>query len=240
MKKAKDLERETKRVGFPCVLKPAWGADSQFVVRVEDPAEAKNAFEYIQANMTPRFDPIYTYGTEVVCEGYIEGAEVDMDLLIQDGQIRFHAFNDNFPTKEPFFIETGDAMPSRHEESDLNAVLSMGELVVKALELTHGAVHLEARITPQGPRLIEVNARMGGDYLYDWIRTVWGVDMIEESVRIALGLPCAPAKPKDPLVHLVGKYLIPSSSGVISGLTAPAAATPTPRPRRTSTRPTAR
>ncbi|MBI4348404.1 MAG: ATP-grasp domain-containing protein [Elusimicrobia bacterium] len=221
VKSAKDLERETKRIGFPCVLKPAWGAESQFVVRVESLDEAKNAFEYIQANMTPRFDPMYTYGTEILCEGYLDGAEVDMDILLQDGKLRFHAYTDNFPTKEPFFIETGDAMPSRHESSDLKAVYAMAEAIIPALGLKNGALHLEAKITPQGPRLVELNARMGGDYLYDWIKTVWGADMIEESLRIALGMPCAPERPKEALTHLVGKYLIPQSSGVISGLAAP-------------------
>ncbi|MBI4423363.1 MAG: ATP-grasp domain-containing protein, partial [Elusimicrobia bacterium] len=96
---AKELAAEAARIGFPCVLKPAWGAESQFVVRVETLEEARNAFEYIQANMTPRFDPIYAYGTEVLCERYVDGAEVDMDFLLQDGKIRFHAFTDNFPTK---------------------------------------------------------------------------------------------------------------------------------------------
>ncbi|TPW17084.1 MAG: hypothetical protein FD126_3731, partial [Elusimicrobia bacterium] len=177
IKSVRDLTRETARIGFPCVLKPAWGAESQFVVRVENLEEAKNAFEYIQANMTPKFDTIYSYGTEIVCEGYLPGAEVDMDLLVQDGAVKFHSFTDNFPTKEPFFIETGDAMPSRHEASDLAAALTMGREVVKALGLTHGALHVEARICPDGPRLVEVNARMGGDYIYDWVQTVWGVDL---------------------------------------------------------------
>lgn len=221
IKTLRDLTRETNRIGFPCVLKPAWGLESQFVVRVENFEEAKNAFEYLQANMTPKFDPIYSYGTEILLEGYIPGAEIDVDLLLQDGQIRFHSFTDNFPTKEPFFVETGDAMPSRHEESDLEAVLIMATEIVKALGLKNGAVHLEAKIEPGAPRLIEVNARMGGDYIYDWVRTVWNVDLIEESVKISTGLPSEPHPPAEPNRHLVGQYLIPSSSGVISGLNVP-------------------
>jgi D-alanine-D-alanine ligase len=142
-------------------------------------------------------------------------------VLVQDGEIRFHAFNDNFPTKEPFFVETGDAMPSRHEDSDLEDVLAMARQVVKALGLSNGALHLEAKITPQGPKLVELNARMGGDYLYDWVKTVWEVDLIEEASRIALGLPCRPKRLREPRAHLVGKYLIPAHSGVVSGLTLP-------------------
>ncbi|MDE2491871.1 MAG: ATP-grasp domain-containing protein [Elusimicrobia bacterium] len=216
-----DLEKAAARIGFPLVLKPAWGVKSQFVVKLDNLDEAKKAFEYIKTNMTPSFDPIYKYGTDIMVEGFMDGAEVDVDLLVQNGEIKFHAFTDNFPTKEPFFVETGDAMPSRHESKDLSDVLRMAKEVVAALGLTSGALHLEAKITPEGPKLIELNARMGGDYLYDWIKTVWEVDLIEESSKIAVGLPSQPKRLKEPRCHLVGKYLIPEHSGVVVGVKLP-------------------
>lgn len=217
----KDLERESKRIGFPLVLKPAWGEQSQFVVRLDDLAEAKDAFEYMKANITPVFDPNYAYGTEIIAEEYLDGAEIDVDLLVQNGEIKFHAFTDNFPTKEPFFVETGDAMPSRHEDSDLADVLKMAKAAIKALGLKDGALHLEAKIDAKGPHIVEINGRMGGDYLHDWIQTVWDVDMVEESARIAAGLPCQPKKIKEGRCHLVGRYLVSQHSGVISTLAAP-------------------
>jgi D-alanine-D-alanine ligase len=222
IKSVKDLEREAKRIGFPLVLKPAWGEQSQFVVRLDDLAEAKNAFEYMRANITPVFDPNYAYGTEIIAEQYLDGAEIDVDLLVQGGEIKFHAFTDNFPTKEPFFVETGDAMPSRHEDSDLADVLKMAKAAIKALGLKDGALHLEAKIDAKGPHIVEINGRMGGDYLHDWIQTVWDVDMVEESARIAVGLPCHPKKIKEGRCHLVGRYLVSQHSGVISTLAAPA------------------
>jgi D-alanine-D-alanine ligase len=105
--------------------------------------------------------------------------------------------------------------------SDLDAVLKMAKEVVAAVGLTDGALHLEAKIDTKGPKLVELNARMGGDYLYDWIKTVWEVDLVEQAARIAARLACEPKRRKDAKVHLVGKYLIPPHSGVISGLSAP-------------------
>jgi D-alanine-D-alanine ligase len=216
-----DLEKAAARIGFPLVLKPAWGVKSQFVVKLDSLEETKKAFDYIKTNMTPSFDPIYKYGTDVLVEEYMDGAEVDVDLLVQDGDIKFHAFTDNFPTKEPFFVEIGDAMPSRHEAKDLSDVLKMAKEVVAALGLENGALHLEAKITADGPKLIEINARMGGDYLYDWIKTVWEVDLIEETSRIACGLPIRPKRLKAPRCHLVGKYMVPEYSGVVVGVQLP-------------------
>lgn len=221
IKSQSDLEKAALRIGFPLVLKPAWGVKSQFVVRLDNLEEAKKAFDYIKTNMTPAFDPIYKYGTDILAEEYLDGAEVDVDLLVQGGEIKFHAFTDNFPTKEPFFVETGDAMPSRHEAKDLSEVLRMAKEVVAALGLSNGALHLEAKITPTGPKLIELNARMGGDYLYDWIKTVWETDIIEEASKIAVGFPCHPKRLKEPRCHLVGKYLIPEHSGVVVGVKLP-------------------
>ncbi|MEK7388533.1 MAG: ATP-grasp domain-containing protein, partial [Elusimicrobiota bacterium] len=216
-----DLEKASARLGFPLVLKPAWGVKSQFVVKLDNLEEAVKAYDYIRTNMTPAFDPIYKYGTDILAEEFMDGAEIDVDLLVQSGEVKFHAFNDNFPTKEPFFIETGDAMPSRHEDKDLSDTLKMAKEVVKTLGLTNGALHLEAKITPAGPKLVELNARMGGDYLYDWIKTIWEVDIIEEASKIAVGAPCHPRRLKEPRCHLVGKYLIPEHSGVVTGVKSP-------------------
>lgn len=216
-----DLEKAAARIGFPLVLKPAWGVKSQFVVKLDNLDEAKKALDYIKTNMTPAFDPIYKYGTDILAEEFMDGAEIDVDLLVQNGEVKFHAFNDNFPTKEPFFVETGDAMPSRHEDKDLSDTLRMAKEVVKTLGLTNGALHLEAKITPAGPKLVEINARMGGDYLHDWIKTVWEVDVIEEAARIAVGQECRPKRLKEPRCHLVGKYLIPEYSGVVTGVKFP-------------------
>ena len=216
-----DLEKASARIGFPLVIKPAWGVKSQFVVKLDNLEEAKKAFDYIRTNMTPAFDPIYKHGTDILVEEYMDGAEVDLDLLVQGGELKFHAVTDNAPTKEPFFIETGDAMPSRHEDKDLSDILKMAKDVIRALGLSNGALHLEAKITPSGVKLIELNARMGGDYLYDWIKTVWSVDLIEEASRIAIGAPCHPKRLKEPRCHLVGKYLIPEHSGVVVGVKLP-------------------
>jgi carnosine synthase len=103
IKNHSDLEKAVLRIGLPMVLKPAWGVKSQFVVKLDSLDEAIKAFDYIKTNMTPAFDPIYKYGTDILAEEYLDGAEIDVDLLVQGGEIKFHAFTDNFPTKEPFF-----------------------------------------------------------------------------------------------------------------------------------------
>ena len=64
-------------------------------------------------------------------------------------------------------------------------------------------------MTPTGPKLIEINARMGGFYLRDWIKHIYGVDLMFCAMQIASGI--TPFIPKvTPRCHMMGVMLIPS------------------------------
>jgi carnosine synthase len=44
------------------------------------------------------------------------------------------------------------------------------------------------KMTKTGPKLIEINARMGGFYLRDWILTCYGIDLLLYSFMCCLGI----------------------------------------------------
>merc|ERR1719183_3520569 len=56
----------------------------------------------------------------------------------------------------------------------------------------------QCKYTSTGPQLIEVNARMGGGPVRECNRLVWGVDLVEEAMFIALGIPARPVAPEQP------------------------------------------
>lgn len=45
-------------------------------------------------------------------EEYLDGPEVDVDLVFSEGQAVYGAITDNWPTVEPYFNETGSNCPS--------------------------------------------------------------------------------------------------------------------------------
>jgi biotin carboxylase len=47
--------------------------------------------------------------------------------------------------------------------------------------------HVELKYTSRGPRLIEVNCRMGGGVVRNMNLLVWGVDMVEEQLLCSAG-----------------------------------------------------
>lgn len=49
----------------------------------------------------------FGYDFHILVEEFIFGCEVDLDILIQDNEVKFMAITDNFPAKAPFFFEQG-------------------------------------------------------------------------------------------------------------------------------------
>ena len=61
----------------------------------------------------------------------------------------------------------------------------------RGLGLDTGVINVELMMTPYGPRLVEINARMGGFYLRHWIQLLYGADLLHLSLMCACGVPPA-------------------------------------------------
>ena len=66
---------------------------------------------------------------------------------------------------------------------------------------------MELKYTKQGPRLIEVNCRMGGGPVRNTNLLVWGVDLVEEHLLTCAGIPSRPPVAARPLMY-IGEYSI--------------------------------
>ena len=51
-------------------------------------------------------------GTTFILEQYLDGDEVDVDVVMSEGDWRYAAVSDNGPTLEPYFNETWAVSPS--------------------------------------------------------------------------------------------------------------------------------
>jgi hypothetical protein len=78
--------------------------------------------------------------------------------------------------------------PSRAPHGDLAAVEELVAGAVHALGLTHGPVHAEARLGPQGPRLLEVAARSIGGLCSRALRFGAGISLEQLILAAAVGV----------------------------------------------------
>eukprot|EP00957_Ditylum_brightwellii_P128756 9822134-Ditylum_brightwellii.AAC.1 len=159
---------------FPLVFKPVSGAGSQFVQRVDTPAELSKTF--CNAIHGVQSDPqAYPWAVTVpdkelfiLEEMVLDAEEVNIDLLVQDGQIVFWSVSDSFQTAcLPYFFETGGKCPSCLPDAAQCALYNLASSLIatmqKELENTNGCFHLEALVSNSGPVPIEVNCHLGGD-----------------------------------------------------------------------------
>lgn len=210
-----------KDLTFPLVVKPVYGAASAFVMKVHSLRELKKAFVAINKHiksfwLTPEWKSV-----DLLVEEYIEGQEVDIDMLLQKGQLKFYSITDNFQTHEPYFVETGQALPSHLPEEKQNELVKMAMDLLRSSNITDGVIHFEAKTGKNGPVPIEVNLRMGGDEVHSFIKNVWGVDFVKYAAKIATGENFTVSKPEKPLIYLEGRYFLPMTSGVISEIDVP-------------------
>lgn len=213
-----DIPTIANQLTFPLVVKPIYGACSAFVIKVDSENELQSAYKVIQKYIRSFWLTPEWKNTDLYVEEYIDGQEVDMDIILQDGKIKFWSMSDNFQTHEPFFVETGQAIPSRLPTDKQTALISMAEQVLTKLGVGNGVIHFEAKYSSQGPVPIEINLRMGGDEVYMFVKQAWGADMVEYAARIAVGDKVNITKPKQPLKYLQGQYFLPTSDGTLNTL----------------------
>jgi len=220
VKTASDLEAAGNYVGFPAVLKPISGADSLGVKRVNNQEELVHAFSQMVEVVSSLVvssgalmrtpvgisQPINNAGKfiqlDLSLEEYLDGPEVDVDIVLYEGEGYFGAVVDNGPTKEPYFAETWNLCPSLLPESKQQELIDEAVNTVRALGFHNGVFHVEEKYTSRGPRIIEVNARMGGGPIRLQHKYVFGVDLVVEQLLSSIGLPPSvdrplPAKPTD-------------------------------------------
>ncbi len=210
-----DVDFAMENFHFPIIAKPVYGSSSALVVKVEKKQDLPKIVRYIAENISEKMESALANGTQIFAEEYLDGQEVDIDMLVQNGKVKFYSITDNEPTDEPFFIEIGDSIPSSLLEESQAKLLEMASETLEKLGVQQGCIHFEAKWTKKGPFPIEVNIRMGGDYIHSFVKGCWGIDLVEYAAKIALGVYIKPEKPDQPLQYLKGKIFLPEYSGVL-------------------------
>jgi biotin carboxylase len=149
------------QIGYPVVLKPRAMAASLGVVRVDTPEELTARFAFARDTTVPgawRYDV-------VLVEEYLAGPEISVDSAVHGGQVfpMFVARKEvGYP---PYFEEVGHVVDAADPLLDDPEIARVLQDTHTALGFTDGMTHAELKLTAAGPKIIEVNARLGGDLI---------------------------------------------------------------------------
>jgi biotin carboxylase len=172
-------------VGLPCVVKPADESGSIDVLLCREPHEVVTQFRAIRDRSVnyrgQRRNPA------VLVEEYVVGCEVSVETLGCGDGARVLGVTDKQLAAAPRFVEMGHAFPSGLPADSVSGCARLAVNALEAIGYRTGPAHVEIRIGPQGPRLIEVNPRCGGDRIPDLVELATGVSMLAETLRLGLG-----------------------------------------------------
>jgi biotin carboxylase len=170
-------------LGWPVVVKPADGAGSRGVQKVSGPEEMRRAVEILGAHSRTR---------QFLIEEFLSGSEHSIEGIVIDGEIHWTGFSDrNYEKKEiypPFFLEDGDTLPTSLSAGMVEQVEEAASAAVRALGIDWGPVKGDILIDRSGPRVLEMAARLSGDYFCnETVPLHNGVDLVEAVMSLSLG-----------------------------------------------------
>jgi carnosine synthase len=227
IKSAEDLSAASVHVGFPAVLKPISGLASMFTYLVKDESalrqrylqtltEAQGHLKTSAVHSDDLSELIWARGLDMTLEEFLDGEEFDVDMLLSEGEPVYAEVTRDLP--QPYMIEAGSQMPPAFPLDKQSELIDFTAVVLHALGFTDGTFHVESKYTSNGPRLIEVNARVGGGPIYYFHREVWGVDLVEQYLLTCLGVPIRPQKAPQPLTCLLTSDLPSPRTGIITNI----------------------
>ncbi|EPD69334.1 hypothetical protein HMPREF1219_01202 [Corynebacterium pyruviciproducens ATCC BAA-1742] len=164
---------------YPCVTKPVDSSGSRGVQVVENFEQLKNAIDYSSKQSRSGM---------VLVEEFLDGPEVSVEMLVIDGHAHVLVITDKVTSGPPNFVESAHFQPSQLEPEIQEKIEQLSKQAVEALEITTGAVHAEIIVTPRGPKMVEVGARMGGDRIGShMVELSTGINMTRAVIQLAFG-----------------------------------------------------
>ena len=167
-------------ITYPCITKPTDNAGSRGVMLVNGPEELEAALAYSAENGR---------SGAVIVEEYMVGPEVSVEVIVWKGVPHVLQVTDKLTTGAPHFVEMGHSQPSRLGAENVAKIEDLACRAVKAVGINDGPAHVEIMLTKDGPKMVELGARMGGDCITSHLVPLsTGIDMVKAAIDISLGL----------------------------------------------------
>lgn len=204
------------RIGYPVVLKPTNAASSQSVYFVENESVLREAFREIIDFKTTYMD--FKVREEYLIEEYLTGPEFSVEIFLSQGEIAFAEITEKHTSDLPYFVETLHVFPSSIYQEQRDQIIDVAKQAVLSIGIQNGPTHVELKYTQDGPKIIEVNGRPGGDNITsDLIVNAYGINIFKETILKYLAQPLDIDKKKYQ-ASAIG-YLVADRKGTVRTIT---------------------
>ena len=188
-----------EELGFPCVVKAPDRQGQKGLALVRSPDELPAAVESaLEAARTP------------VClvEEAVRGPEVTVVAFSVAGRFVPLLVTDRVVAEPPAFgVALAHVFPS--EQPCLAAAVAAAQAAAEALGVEDGPTYTQLLLSPEGPRVTELAARLGGGHDAELCLAAVGVDLNGLALSAALGEPVESPEPRPAVGGAVTRFLVP-------------------------------
>lgn len=192
------------------ILKPSRNSGSRGIAKV---SRNMDKGDFIRA-----YDEALSQSRDhsVLIEQFIEGPEFSIEMIVWRGDIHVLTVTDKKTTGAPHFVELGHNQPSCFSATDVETLKAAAVAGVRALGVNNCACHAEVKLMNGKAYLMEVGARLGGDFISTELTHLsTGIDMVAAAIDVALGVePDLSAKEEPKGVCI--RYFCPKPGKLVS------------------------
>ena len=188
-KSAEDAWEQFMAMPGDAILKPSRNSGSRGIAKV---SKGSNGVSEVSKE---DFYKLYDIALEesrdnsVLIEQFIEGPEFSVEIIVWEGKVNVLTVTDKKTTEAPHFVELGHNQPSCFPEETVALIKDAAVRGVKALGVDKCACHAEVNVQDGKDYLMEIGARMGGDFISTVLtRLSTGIDMVAAAIDCALNI----------------------------------------------------
>ena len=207
--------KDIEYFNWPVIVKPTDSAGSKGVTKVEKPENLNNA---IKIALNGAHNGAFIIEDFLTFEGYHSSA----DPFTVNGDLKFVTYSDQL-----FDIEADNPYtpayiiwPSTMKEENQKILSEETQRLMKLLNMKTGIYNIESCVAKGKPYLMEVSPRGGGCKIAELQKLAFDIDLIENEIRNAIGLPLNEIKQNkcngvwcEMVVHAR-----PGESGILKGI----------------------
>ena len=197
-------------LGLPCVVKAPDRQGQRGLALVTDAAE-------LAAAVDAALDA--SRSGACLVEELVDGQEVTVNAFSLDGRFFPLTVTDRVRAEPPAFgVALAHVWPSALEPREVGAAVEAAREAAVALGIENGPTYTQIVVGPDGARVVELAARLGGGHDAELCELALGVDLNELALAAALGehIPKSALAPIDPSGGAVTQFLTASPGELLS------------------------
>ena len=178
-----DLRAAVRERGYPLVIKPIDRSGSRGVFLLSEGCDLEDLFSKAKA---------FSFSGRLMVEEFLPGLQISTETIMYRGRGVTPGFADRnydlLPRFRPQIMENGGWMPSTLSAAERSEVEGLVVRASLALGVADGVTKGDVVMTGEGPKMIEMAARLsGGDFCESLVPLSIGVNYVEAAIRIAIG-----------------------------------------------------